>query len=117
MRSWFERDNAPRVRLPDAISERVEPASGGRGTGRVAGVRQPGRVVDAAAPVRDSQRRPEALGILLTQNTAPLSLGAVLLDDDREVHGFLCESYATEEAIDISSHGSWLCYLRSHAIT
>ncbi|MCW2919285.1 MAG: gatA [Actinomycetia bacterium] len=56
---------------------------------------------------------PEALGILLTQNTPPLSLGAVLLDDDREVHGFLCESYATEEATDISGHGSWLGYLRS----
>jgi allophanate hydrolase len=56
-----------------------------------------------------------ALGTLLTQITSPLSLGWVRLADGREVHGFLCESYATEEASDISGHGSWPGYLLASA--
>jgi len=27
------------------------------------------------------------------------------------VQGFLCEAYATEDAIDISSYGGWRCYI------
>ncbi|GAA3827057.1 allophanate hydrolase [Sphaerisporangium flaviroseum] len=56
---------------------------------------------------------PSALGTLLTQVTPPLSLGTVRLADGRTVHGFLCESYATEGAADISHHGSWPNYLLS----
>ncbi|MCW2878177.1 MAG: gatA [Sphaerisporangium sp.] len=56
---------------------------------------------------------PSGLGTLLTQIAPPLSLGWVSLADGREVHGFLCESYATEEAPDISTYGSWPGYLLS----
>ncbi|WP_424537156.1 allophanate hydrolase-related protein [Sphaerisporangium viridialbum] len=48
---------------------------------------------------------PSALGTLLTQIMPPLSLGWISLADGRQVHGFLCESYATEEASDISKYG------------
>ncbi|MFC4586180.1 allophanate hydrolase [Sphaerisporangium corydalis] len=54
-----------------------------------------------------------ALGTLLTQIAPPLGLGWVRLADGREVHGFLCESYATRDAPDISRHGSWPGYLLS----
>ncbi|MEV7964528.1 allophanate hydrolase [Sphaerisporangium sp. NPDC088356] len=56
---------------------------------------------------------PSALGTLLTQIMPPLSLGWISLADGRQVHGFLCESYATEEASDISKYGSWPDYLLS----
>ncbi|WP_405140819.1 allophanate hydrolase [Sphaerisporangium sp. NBC_01403] len=56
---------------------------------------------------------PSALGTLLTQIMPPLSLGWISLADGRQVHGFLCESYATEEAADISKYGSWPDYLLS----
>ncbi|MEU3167523.1 allophanate hydrolase [Streptosporangium sp. NPDC006930] len=54
---------------------------------------------------------PSALGILLTQTAPPLGLGTIELADGRAVHGFLCEPYATEQAPDISHHGSWPDYL------
>ncbi|MGS2644018.1 allophanate hydrolase [Streptosporangium sp. LJ11] len=54
-----------------------------------------------------------ALGVLLTQTTPPLGLGTIRLSDGRAVHGFLCEPYATEQAPDISHHGSWPDYLLS----
>ncbi|MEU8381274.1 allophanate hydrolase [Streptosporangium sp. NPDC048865] len=56
---------------------------------------------------------PSALGVLLTQTAPPLGLGTIRLADGRAVHGFLCEPYATEDAPDISHHGSWPDYLLS----
>ncbi|WP_371780054.1 allophanate hydrolase [Streptosporangium subroseum] len=58
---------------------------------------------------------PAALGALLTRIAPPLSLGTVRLDGGRTAHGFLCEAYATDEATDISRHGSWPDYLLSRA--
>jgi allophanate hydrolase len=54
---------------------------------------------------------PLALGTLLTRIPPPLTLGMIGLADGREVHGFLCESYAVAGATDISRHGSWPTYL------
>ncbi|MDX6741313.1 allophanate hydrolase [Actinocorallia sp. A-T 12471] len=57
-----------------------------------------------------------SLGHLLTETAPPLGLGTVELADGRSVHGFLCESYATGDARDISGHGSWPAYLEgAHA--
>ncbi len=44
---------------------------------------------------------------------APLGLGNVVLEDGSTVLGFLCESYATEGARDITALGGWRAYLKS----
>jgi allophanate hydrolase len=38
---------------------------------------------------------------------APLAIGTLVLEDQRAVHGFLCESYAVTKARDISEFGGW----------
>ena len=43
----------------------------------------------------------------VSQVPAPLSIGSVLLEDGETVKGFLCEGYATRDALDISSFGGW----------
>lgn len=42
---------------------------------------------------------------------APLGFGRLILDGGEEVQGFLCEAYATKDAIDISECGSWRKFL------
>ena len=42
---------------------------------------------------------------------APLGFGRLILEDGKEVQGFLCEAYATADAIDISQYGSWRNFL------
>ncbi|URN95930.1 MAG: allophanate hydrolase [Candidatus Pristimantibacillus lignocellulolyticus] len=42
---------------------------------------------------------------------APLGIGKVELEDGTEVSGFLCEEYATEDAVDITDIGSWRALL------
>jgi allophanate hydrolase len=54
---------------------------------------------------------PSALGELLADIPAPLTLGRLQLDDGREVTAFLCENHATAGAPDISEHGGWRAYL------
>ena len=44
---------------------------------------------------------------------APLAIGTVELADGSTIQGFLCESYATEGATDITSFGGWRAYLKS----
>jgi allophanate hydrolase len=44
---------------------------------------------------------------------APLGLGTIELEDGSTVQGFLCESYATAGARDITSFGGWRAYLRN----
>lgn len=46
---------------------------------------------------------------------APLGFGTLTLVDGRNVQGFLCEHYATLNAIDISSCGGWRNYLENAA--
>jgi allophanate hydrolase len=41
--------------------------------------------------------------------------GSVVLEDGSAVLGFLCESYATEGARDITAMGGWRAYLESIA--
>ena len=53
----------------------------------------------------------DAVGSLLALIPAPLGLGSVELMDGRRIHGFLCESYALEGALDITAHGGWRAWL------
>jgi len=45
---------------------------------------------------------------------APLGIGTLELEDGSEAKGFLCETYATAMAEDISAYGGWRNYLASH---
>lgn len=42
---------------------------------------------------------------------APLGIGKLLTEDNREVSGFICESYAVAEATEITEFGSWRNWL------
>ncbi|CAN5366358.1 allophanate hydrolase [soil metagenome] len=53
------------------------------------------------------------VGAFARQIPAPLGLGSVALEDGSTVLGFLCESYATASARDITALGGWRAYLKS----
>lgn len=42
---------------------------------------------------------------------SPLGIGTLELHDQRRVQGFLCESYAIENALDITDYGGWRAYI------
>ena len=44
---------------------------------------------------------------------APLGFGTLVLEDETTVQGFLCEAYATNDAVDISAMGGWREFLAS----
>jgi allophanate hydrolase len=46
---------------------------------------------------------------------SPLGLGTITLEDGSTVQGFVCESYGTASARDITSFGGWRAYLKSLA--
>jgi len=52
----------------------------------------------------------EAFGRLVAAVPAPLTIGTITLADGRAVKGFLCESSAVADALDITSHGGWRTY-------
>jgi allophanate hydrolase len=52
-----------------------------------------------------------AFGAFVAQIPAPLGIGKIQLPDDRRVSGFLCESYAVKDAVDITHYGGWRAYL------
>ncbi|MGP6087885.1 allophanate hydrolase [Antarctobacter jejuensis] len=57
-------------------------------------------------------RLPEsALGSFLKLIPAPLGLGTIRLSDGRQVNGFICESCAMGQAVDITEYGGWKAYL------
>ena len=55
------------------------------------------------------------LGGFIAGIPAPLGVGRVALDDGAEVMGFLCESYAVEDATDITEFGDWRRWLEASA--
>jgi hypothetical protein len=55
-------------------------------------------------------------GALVAGVPAPLGFGTLTLEDDTTVQGFLCEAYATEDAVDISAMGGWREFLTAEAI-
>lgn len=54
----------------------------------------------------------ENYGTFVSGVPAPLGFGTLTLADGRAVNGFLCEHYATLNAIDISHLKSWREYLK-----
>jgi len=54
-------------------------------------------------------------GSFVAEIPAPLGVGKVLLNDGEQVTGFLCESYAITDAIDITALGGWRAYLATLA--
>ncbi|NOT15637.1 MAG: amidase [Methylotenera sp.] len=55
----------------------------------------------------------ENYGTFVSGVPAPLGFGTLTLTDGRAVNGFLCEHYATLNAIDISHLGGWRNYLKN----
>jgi allophanate hydrolase len=55
------------------------------------------------------------VGDLIRLIPAPLGLGSIVLADGSSVLGFLCESYATAGAHDITALGGWRAYMESLA--
>ena len=52
-------------------------------------------------------------GDFVARIPSPLGLGTIELEDGSTVQGFVCESYATASARDITSFGGWRTYLKS----
>ena len=56
---------------------------------------------------------PWQFGDFVAEIPAPLGLGTIALADGSTVQGFVCESYATASAKDITDFGGWRAYLKS----
>jgi allophanate hydrolase len=56
---------------------------------------------------------PGTYGNFVETIPAPLGIGTIELADGSTVQGFLCESYATAGARDITNFGGWRAYLKS----
>jgi allophanate hydrolase len=56
-----------------------------------------------------------ALGALMARVPAPLAIGTLELEHGERVKGFLCESYASEGARDISELGGYRAYLATRS--
>ena len=56
-----------------------------------------------------------AYGAFVAGIPAPLGIGTVALDDGSTVQGFVCESAASNGALDITHLGSWKAYLATIA--
>lgn len=54
----------------------------------------------------------ENYGKFVASVPAPLGFGTLTLIDGSDVQGFLCEAYATCDAIDISHLGGWRNHLK-----
>lgn len=59
----------------------------------------------------------ENYGKLVACVPAPLGFGTLQLADGSQVQGFLCEAFATQDAVDISSLGGWRAYLAKNNTT
>ncbi|HPH06157.1 MAG TPA: amidase [Methylotenera sp.] len=75
------------------------------------------RVADEGAAIKLEvwQLPIENYGTFVLGVPAPLGFGTLTLADGRSVNGFLCEHYATLNAIDISHLGGWRSYLKEIA--
>ena len=79
-----------------------------------AGVRRPGMVrseAGSAIELEVWELPAAAFGTFVAGIPAPLCIGTVELESGDAVQGFVCESYASQDAEDITSHGSWRRYL------
>jgi allophanate hydrolase len=53
----------------------------------------------------------EKYGMFVASVPSPLGFGTLVLIDGNTVQGFLCEAYATFDAVDISHYGGWKNYI------
>ena len=60
---------------------------------------------------------PEAFGRFVQKIPAPLGIGKVSLDDGTAVSGFLCETHAIADALEITDFGGWRHYVRAKTET
>jgi len=56
---------------------------------------------------------PRQFGAFVAEIPAPLGIGTIELADGSSVQGFLCESYATKDAKDITAFGGWRAYIKT----
>ncbi len=52
----------------------------------------------------------EGFGRLVASVAPPLAIGTIELADGESVKGFLCESWASQSAEDITDFGSWAAF-------
>ncbi len=81
-----------------------------------AGVARPGMVrvpegTGAKIAVEVWRMPIDQFGSFMASIPAPLGIGTVLLEDQTEVKGFVCEAIAAEGATDISELGDWRRYV------
>jgi allophanate hydrolase len=76
------------------------------------------RVAEGGAAVEvEVYRLPGAsVAAFLVEIPAPLAIGTVRLVDGSEVHGFVCESVAVEDAQDITGFGGWRGFVAAAAL-
>jgi len=65
----------------------------------------------AAIAVEVWEMPAERFGDFVDGIPAPLGIGTVVLEDEREVRGFLCETYALRGARDITELGGWRAFV------
>jgi allophanate hydrolase len=73
------------------------------------------RVVDGdegagAIEVEVWDLEPAAFASFVDEIPSPLGIGRLVLDDDGDVAGFLCEPFALHGAPDITAYGGWRAY-------
>ena len=54
---------------------------------------------------------PADFGRFVARIPAPLGIGKVTLSDGEQVSGFICEAFATEEALEVTHLGGWRAYI------
>jgi allophanate hydrolase len=91
---------APHYRLY-ALSGTVPPKPG------LVRVRDGGRAIEVEVWSLDTR----SFGAFVSAITRPLCIGTIELEGGTFAQGFLCESDAVADAIDISDHGGWRAYL------
>jgi allophanate hydrolase len=74
------------------------------------------RVVDGdegadAVEVEVWDLEPPAFASFVDAIPSPLAIGRIILDDESDVAGFLCEPYALHGAPEITAYGGWRAYL------
>lgn len=104
-----------------AIFERVAKTAPGYRLFALAGTvpPKPGLLRDSAASgpginVEIWRLSPVAFGRLTASIQAPLGMGTLELEDGGQVHGFLCESFATVGAREITKFGGWRSFLAAN---
>ncbi|WP_045836073.1 allophanate hydrolase [Hyphomicrobium sp. 99] len=81
---------------------------------------KPGLVFEGTGPgaieVEIWEMDDAAFGSFVALIPSPLGIGTLVLDDGRQVKGFLCESHALRGAEDITEFGGWRAWLNRTAV-